>query len=164
MEPTNRHEPPFPACNMQTHDVDEFHAVTHLGAAISEDAIVGAAAEWRGMTTRYPVLVDSGAIIREFVTVHGGVQRETRIGSGTLLMTKSHVGHDVWIGEDCDVAPNASIGGCCTIGNRVKIGMNAAIRPHVTIGDGARIGAGAVVVKDVPAGETWAGVPARRIR
>jgi acetyltransferase-like isoleucine patch superfamily enzyme len=42
--------------------------------------------------------------------------------------------------------------------------MGATIKPHVTIGDGARIGQGAAVVRDVPAGETWVGVPARRIR
>lgn len=38
------------------------------------------------------------------------------------------------------------------------------ILPGVTIGEGAIIGAGAVVTKDVPAGETYAGVPARDIR
>jgi acetyltransferase-like isoleucine patch superfamily enzyme len=32
------------------------------------------------------------------------------------------------------------------------------------IGAGAVIGMGSVVLHDVPAGEVWAGVPARRIR
>jgi len=43
------------------------------------------------------------------------------------------------------------------------IGANATIVCGVTIGEGAMIGAGAVVTKDVPARETWVGVPARRI-
>ncbi len=45
----------------------------------------------------------------------------------------------------------------------VWIGASATILGGVTIGEGAIIGAGAVVTKDVPPGETWVGVPARRI-
>lgn len=43
------------------------------------------------------------------------------------------------------------------------IGMGALIGAGVTIGEGAFIGMGAVVTKDVPAGETWVGNPARPI-
>ena len=50
------------------------------------------------------------------------------------------------------------------IGNNVWLGAGAVVLHGVSIGDGAVIGANAVVVKDVPAGEIWGGVPARRIR
>lgn len=46
------------------------------------------------------------------------------------------------------------------IGDDVWIGANATVLGGVTIGEGAIIGAGAVVTKDVPAGETYVGVPA----
>lgn len=49
------------------------------------------------------------------------------------------------------------------LGDDVWIGAGAIILGGVTVGDGAIIGAGAVVNRDVPAGEKWAGVPARRI-
>jgi len=51
-----------------------------------------------------------------------------------------------------------------TIGANVFIGIGAKIMPGVTIGDRAVIGANAVVTKDVPPNQVWAGVPARYIR
>lgn len=50
------------------------------------------------------------------------------------------------------------------IGRNVWIGRGAAILSGVTIGDDAVIGANAVVTHDVPAGATWAGVPARPLK
>ena len=47
------------------------------------------------------------------------------------------------------------------IGQDVWIGGGAIILPGVTIGDGALIGAGSVVTRDVAAGQTVAGNPAR---
>ena len=47
------------------------------------------------------------------------------------------------------------------IGSDVWIGGGAIILPGVTIGDGAVIGAGSVVMRDVAAGMTVAGNPAR---
>ena len=51
-----------------------------------------------------------------------------------------------------------------TIENGAFIGADALILKGVTIGEKAVIGAGSVVTKSVPAGETWAGNPARKIR
>ncbi|BCH26660.1 sugar O-acetyltransferase [Mesorhizobium sp. L-8-3] len=48
-----------------------------------------------------------------------------------------------------------------TIGENVWIGGGAIVLPGITIGDGAIIGAGSVVTKDVPAGVTVVGNPAR---
>lgn len=54
-------------------------------------------------------------------------------------------------------------GAAPTIGDDVDIGSNVVILGPITVGVGARIAAGAVVVKDVPAGATVAGNPARVI-
>lgn len=73
------------------------------------------------------------------------------------------------IGDDCVIRQGVTIGnrrmddpfGAPVIGHRVNIGAGAKILGRVTIGDDAEIGANAVVVKDVPAGATAVGVPAR---
>lgn len=50
------------------------------------------------------------------------------------------------------------------IGKGAAIGARCTILPGVTIGENAVVGAMSLVNRDVPAGEFWAGVPARRIR
>lgn len=49
------------------------------------------------------------------------------------------------------------------VGDNVFIGSDSVILPGVKIGDNTIIGAGAVVTKDLPPGNIWGGVPARRI-
>jgi maltose O-acetyltransferase len=48
-----------------------------------------------------------------------------------------------------------------TIGANVWIGAGAIILPGITIGDDAIVGAGSIVTRDVPAGVTVVGNPAR---
>ena len=50
------------------------------------------------------------------------------------------------------------------IKKRAYLGCNTIICKPVTIGEDAVVGAGSIVTKDIPAGEVWAGNPARFIR
>lgn len=76
------------------------------------------------------------------------------------------------IGDDCIIRQNVTIGmlrpadraSVPVVGNRVDIGAGAQILGKVCIGDDAVIGANAVVVRDVPAGYTALGNPARIVR
>jgi acetyltransferase-like isoleucine patch superfamily enzyme len=75
----------------------------------------------------------------------------------------SYVEHDCVIGDFVTFAPAVCCNGAVEIGDGAYIGANAVIRQGLSIGKNAVIGMGAVVTKDVPAGETWVGNPARPI-
>jgi UDP-3-O-[3-hydroxymyristoyl] glucosamine N-acyltransferase len=75
-----------------------------------------------------------------------------------------HVAHDCQVGADVEIGASAVLCGHVTVGDGARISGLAFVRPFITIGAGARIGGGAVVVKDVPPGEVWAGVPARPLK
>ncbi len=133
---------------------------------IDQTAVIGHAPEsreWHPGMPAHPPRIGAGARIEAFVTVDAGLHKPTYIGPRTWLMKHVHVGHDAHVGEDCELAPGTVIGGHCVVGPGVRFGVNACVRPYIKIGRDARIGCGAVVVTNVPAGETWAGNPARRL-
>ena len=79
----------------------------------------------------------------------------TQIGPGVQILAADHP-------RDAKVrASGLEFGRPIHIGHNVWIGGGAIILPGVSIGDDALIGAGSVVTRDVPAGATAFGNPAR---
>lgn len=101
-----------------------------------------------------------GAILSPFVTLTSNI----RIGRHFHANLYSYVEHDCVIGDFVTFAPSVRCNGNVTIGDYAYIGSNAVLRQGVRVGPGAVIGMGAVVTKDVPAGETWVGNPARPLK
>lgn len=70
------------------------------------------------------------------------------------------------MGVNCSVIAAVTIGmrnewKFPVIGAEVFIGAGARVLGDITLGDGCQIGANAVVIKDVPAGATAVGIPAK---
>ena len=109
------------------------------------------------------IVIGDDVEIGSNVCIDRGSLGDTIIGARTKIDNLVHIAHNARIGEDCMIVAQAGIGGSAVIGNGVFVGFGAKIKNKVTIGDGSVIGMGAVVICDVPAGETWAGVPARKL-
>jgi acetyltransferase-like isoleucine patch superfamily enzyme len=57
-----------------------------------------------------------------------------------------------------------TLGGTVQVGAAAYLGMNSSVRENLTVGAGSTLGMGAALTRDLPAGETWIGTPARRLQ
>ena len=104
------------------------------------------------------------------------IGNKVKIGNRVKIQAFAFIPEGLTIADDCFIGPGVVMtndrhppsqgkGWAETlIKKRAVIGANATILPGIIIGEGAIIGAGSVVINNVPDGETWAGVPAKKIK
>lgn len=102
------------------------------------------------------VVIGNGCVIKCGVQIWDGITLEDNVMIGANVSFTN------------DLYPRAHNKNWKQLNTRVckgaTIGAGSTILPGLTIGEGAMIGAGSVVTKDIPAGEVWAGNPARFLR
>jgi UDP-3-O-[3-hydroxymyristoyl] glucosamine N-acyltransferase len=138
----------------------------HAGAVIGEPGF-GAAPGPRGLVSLPQlgrVILQDDVRIGANTCVDRGAWDDTVIGERTKIDNLVHIGHNVVVGRDCVMAAYTGISGSCVIGDGCMFGGRAGVVDHIRIGNGARIAADSAVMKHVPAGESWAGSPARPIK
>jgi len=103
------------------------------------------------------------------VDIHPAAQ----MGSGLFLDhgTGIVIGETAVVGDEVSMLHAVTLGGTGAergdrhpkIGKGVLLGAGAKVLGNITVGDYAKVASGSVVLKDVPAGCTAAGVPARLV-
>jgi acetyltransferase-like isoleucine patch superfamily enzyme len=149
--------------------------------AISKDVVLG-----QGVVIHHPDLVNLyGCSIGDETKIGAFVEIQKNASIGARCKISSHsfvcegvtIEDEVFVGHGViftnDLFPRATSGSgelqteadwqviATLVRSRASIGSGATILCGITIGEGAMVGAGSVVTKDVPAGVTVVGVPAR---
>jgi UDP-2-acetamido-3-amino-2,3-dideoxy-glucuronate N-acetyltransferase len=148
---------------------------------IAPDVKLGDRVKIHHFVNLYGCEIGDGTSVGSFVEIQKGARlgRNCKVSSHSFICEGVQVEDEVFIGHGVtfinDKYPRATTdtGALQTdadwkviptiVQSRASIGSNATILCGVTIGTGATVGAGAVVTRDVPAGATVAGNPARLI-
>jgi acetyltransferase-like isoleucine patch superfamily enzyme len=129
------------------------------GVKIGNDVLIGKS-----------VYVDSDVVIGNFCKIQNNVSifKGVKIGNGVFVGPHVCFTNDMWprAMDDEEKGLRLVSDWVCVptdVRDGVSIGANSTIRCGVTLGERCMIGCGSVVLTDVPAGEVWAGNPARKI-
>jgi len=118
---------------------------------------------------RFATLIDSTVRVPQTCTVgpgsillaHTVLTADVRIGRHVVVMPNVTLTHDDQLDDYATLCAGVSLGGRVSVGEAAYLGMNSSVREHVSVGERAVLGMGAALLGDLPAGQTWSGVPAR---
>ncbi|GLQ07206.1 UDP-3-O-(3-hydroxymyristoyl)glucosamine N-acyltransferase [Sneathiella chinensis] len=107
------------------------------------------------------VIIGSSVEIGANTTIDRGAGPDTVIGDGCWIDNLCQIGHNVRLGRGCIIASQSGISGSTVVEDFVVLGGQVGVAGHLRIGMGAQLSGKSGVISDIPAGQVYAGFPAR---
>ena len=154
-------------CFIYDHVAIGKNVVVQAGAVIGSDGY-GYSRNEEGIFEKFPhvggVVIENDVEIGANTCIDKGTLGNTIIREGAKIDNLVHIAHNVIVGKHAAVIANSMIGGSTEIGDYGWVAPSASLMNGIRVGAKATVGLGAVVTKNVPDGETWAGVPAQPLK
>lgn len=128
---------------------ERFDAAGHSGATLVHPSVTMGAL----------VSIGAGSVLCAGVRITTNIE----IGRHVHINLNATVGHDTTIDDFVSLNPLASISGDCVLESDVLVGVAGVVLNGLRVGRGATVGGAACAVRDVEAGTTVVGVPARAL-
>ena len=133
---------------------------------LESHVVVGTPAEHRLYMEKFgPVIIGNANVLREFVTVQGGTQWITKIGTGCTILRHAHISHDTVIEDDVTISCDVLIGGEGRVMRGANLGLGCVLHQRQLVGSWAMVGMNSTVTrKDVILpGQKYAGSPVKHL-
>lgn len=109
------------------------------------------------------VIIGNDVEVGSNCNISRGSVSETIIEDYVKIDSMVHIGHDVFVSGNTEIAAGTIIGGFANIGENVFLGLNVTLKNRINIEADSLVGMGAAVMKSFPEGVTIAGNPAKGI-
>ncbi|MDZ7842257.1 MAG: UDP-3-O-(3-hydroxymyristoyl)glucosamine N-acyltransferase [Gammaproteobacteria bacterium] len=110
------------------------------------------------------VVIEDDVVVSAGVNIDRATYLETRISSGTRIDALCHVGHNVFVDENCVLVAQTGIAGSAHLGKRVIASGQTAIVDHRTIADDVVLVHRAGVTEDIAEAGMYAAAPTQPFR
>ena len=130
------------------------HTSIGSGNFIDDGCVIGVLPQdlkYRGSDTL--MVVGHNNTICRNVTMHIGTETGgyvTRVGNGNIFREGSHVAHDCFVDNDCEIGKNVQLAGHILVQDGAVIEALSGVHHFVTIGRYSRVGPRTPVRRDVP--------------